>query len=417
MNPAVRLLSAGAQPATSARLRVLVLDEYFPFPPASGKPIRSWNLLRRLAQRHEITFLCHGRLTAEQESAAREAKIRVETVDAIPPDAGLPLYAKLFANLFSPYPYSVDKHFTARFQDKLRALLGETRFDAIHCEWTPYARYVMEERETPIIVATHNIESQIWQRRAEHAGNPLSRWFFAQQASKMEAFESAALSRAAMVTAVSKLDMEQAQRWGARAAMVVDNGVDLERFVPSGHGADQLAVFVGALDWFPNVDAAHYFADEIQPELRKIAPQMKVRIIGRNAPEALRAAMSSRPGVEFAGEVPDTRPHLTEAGLVIVPLRIGGGSRLKILEALAMGKAVVSTSVGAEGLEVTDGKHILLADTPSAFAQAMKELAAAPELREELGRNGRRLVEQRYGWDALSLKAEAAWMATTEVRK
>jgi len=410
MPPAVGSLPAEgpAQAGAGRRLRVLVLDEYFPFPPISGKPIRSWNLLRRLAQRHDITFLCHGHPTEEQRQAAARAGMRVESVDGIGPDAGLGLYARLLVNLLSPYPYSVSKHYTARFREKLRAVLAAGSFDLVHCEWTPYARYV-SGLAVPTLIATHNIESQIWQRRAESAGNPLARWFFHSQAAKMERFERRALARATSVTGVSTADAEQAKAWGAARATVVDNGVDLEHFTPSGEGNGERAVFVGALDWFPNVDAAQYFADAILPLALRRTPAMKVKIIGRKAPEALRSALAGRPGIDFAGEVPDTRPHLAEAGIVIVPLRIGGGSRLKILEALAMGKAVVSTSVGAEGLAVTPGKDILIADQPEEFAQAMARLAESPELRRELGRNGRELVEQKYGWDALSLKAERAW--------
>lgn len=410
MLPAVGSLPAEGpvQAGAGRRLRVLVLDEYFPFPPVSGKPIRSWNLLRRLAARHDITFLCHGHLTAEQQQAAATAGIRVESVDGIGPDAGLGLYARLLVNLLSPYPYSVSKHYTARFRERMRALLAGNGFDLVHCEWTPYARYV-GDLAAPTLIATHNIEAQIWRRRAESAGSPLARWFFRLQAAKMERFERHALAGATVVTGVSAADAEQARAWGAERATVVDNGVDLEHFTPSGEGDGARAVFVGALDWFPNVDAAQYFADAILPAVLRLAPKMKVKIIGRKAPESLRTALAGREGIDFAGEVPDTRPHLAEAGIVVVPLRIGGGSRLKILEALAMGKAVVSTAIGAEGLAVTHGKDILIADKPEDFAQAMARLAASPELRRELGRNGRQLVEQQYGWDALSIKAERAW--------
>ncbi len=411
MKPAVGNIPATATGVEShpRRLRVLVLDEYFPYPPDSGKPIRTWNLLSRLAQRHEITFLCHGHLSAEQAAAAADAGIRVESVDEIPTDAGPGLYARLVFNLFSPYPYSVAKHYTARFRQRLRTLLRTTEFDLVHCEWTPYARY-LSGIQTPTLVATHNIESQIWARRAERERNPLAKIFFGMQAAKMEHFERQALSAASGVTGVSAADARQAVAWGAAQAQVVDNGVDLQYFVPQGAGASDRAVFVGALEWFPNVDAVQFFVESIQPLLERRLPQFRTKIIGRRAPEALRRFLEGRSGIDFAGEVPDTRPHLAGAGIVIVPLRIGGGSRLKILEALAMGKAVVSTTIGAEGLAVTHGKDILLADTPEDFARAMAELSASGELRERLGAAGRTLVERDYGWEALSAKAEKVWL-------
>lgn len=410
--PALGALPADPSPAGEPeRLRVLVLDEYFPYPPDSGKPIRSWNLLRRLAARHDVTFLCHGHPSPEQSQAAQSVGIRVETVEAIPPDAGPSLYGKLLFNLVSPYPYSVAKHYTARFREKLHAILSGNQFDLVHCEWTPYARY-LDGIQIPTLVATHNIESQIWSRRSEQAVNPFAKLFFALQAAKMKWFERGVMASAGAITGVSAADADQARAWGARCARVVDNGVDLEFFLPQGEGSGDRAVFIGALDWFPNVDAIQYFAEAIAPRVSKLLPQLQTKVIGRKAPESLRTFLQGHPGIEFAGEVPDTRPHLADAGIVIVPLRIGGGSRLKILEALAMGKAVVSTSIGAEGLAVTPNKDILIADTPEDFAQAMARLSGSGELRRSLGLAGRRLVEQSYGWDALSRKAEAVWIET-----
>lgn len=418
MDPALgELPSAAARAGTHAkRLRVLVLDEYFPFPPDSGKPIRTWNLMRRLAERHDITFLCHGHLTSEQADAARNAGIRVESVEAISSEAGVALYAKLLLNLVSPYPYSVVKHHTARFRERLRAVLDRDRYDLIHCEWTPYARYVCDIG-LPTLIATHNIESQIWARRAERATTPLAKMFFRLQAGKMESFERRALATASAVTGVSAADAAQASAWGAKRARVVDNGVDLKYFSPRGEGAADRAVFIGALEWYPNEDAVKFFVESVQPLLQQRVPQFRTKIVGRKAPESLRRFLEGRDGIDFAGEVPDTRPHLTEAGIVIVPLRIGGGSRLKILEALAMGKAVVSTTIGAEGLTVTPGKNIVLADTPEDFAQAMAELSASEEWRVKLGVAGRALVERDYGWDALSAKAEKVWMELADLNQ
>lgn len=417
-NPAVGALPA--EPASAAerpgRLRVLVLDEYFPFPPDSGKPIRSWNLLRRLAARHDVTFLCHGHPSPEQSNAAREAGIRIESVAGIPASAGLALYGRLLLNLASVYPYSVDKHYTARFHHKLRELLATERFDLIHCEWTPYARY-LSGVEVPTLVATHNIESQIWSRRAESSSNPVAKLFFGMQAAKMERFERKVLSAASAVTGVSIADAFQAAAWGARRTCVVDNGVDLEFFSPRGQGDGNRGVFISALDWFPNVDAIQYFADSILPHLSRLVPQFTTKVIGRKAPDSLKTFLQGRAGLEFVGEVPDTRPHLGESGIVIVPLRIGGGSRLKILEAFAMGKAVVSTTVGAEGLGVTHGKDILLADAPEDFAKAVAQLSESLELRTRLGLEGRALVERSYGWDALSHKAEQVWIDLARPRE
>src|SRR5262249_21301714 len=150
--------------------------------------------------------------------------IRVESVDALPPDVGLLFYTKLVLNLISPYPYSVTKHYTPRFRAKLHSLMEGSRFDVIHCEWTPYARYVLLRTQLPILIAAHNIEWLIWKRRADHSENALAKLFFALQAAKMKRFERHALSTVTAVTLVSNTDAAQAKAWGARNAQVVENG-------------------------------------------------------------------------------------------------------------------------------------------------------------------------------------------------
>src|SRR5215469_16271509 len=160
------------------RLRVLVIDEEMPFPLDAGKRIRTWNLLRRLAERHSVTLLCYGREDDPAKVALESAKIKVSLVDPLPSKNGMALYAKLAANLFSYYPYSVVKHYSSAFQNPYATLLRESDWDLIHCEWTPYARFVSPKSSVPVLIATHNIEAQIWERRAKHASNPLAKSFF-----------------------------------------------------------------------------------------------------------------------------------------------------------------------------------------------------------------------------------------------
>ena len=391
-------------------MKVLVLDEWLPFPPDSGKRTRTWNLLRRLARRHEVTLLCYGDARGEAFKALSSAGIRVETVEPLANGCGIGFYGRLFLNLFSRYPYSVAKHTTRRYGDRLRHLLREKPFDLIHCEWTPYARYLAGLGAIPTVIMAHNIESQIWRRRARHNRRTAVRFFFDLQARKMEAFERRAIQRASVTAAVSELDARQIALWGAPCVWLVENGVDTHFFVPAREttGCQEL-LFLGALDWFPNQDALEYLSGRILPMVQQCYGQAKLLVVGRKPSEALRRRLAGLAGVELVGEVPDVRPYLARAAVVLVPLRIGGGSRIKILEALAMGKAVVSTSVGAEGLAVKDGVHLLFADTPALFAERTIELLASSERRRVLGEAGRKLVEERYDWDHIALCLEAAW--------
>jgi glycosyltransferase involved in cell wall biosynthesis len=388
-------------------LRVLVLDEYFPFPLDSGKPIRTWNLLKRVTGRHDVRLLCYAdahRLPPSQ------SPIKSDQVSALDPDSGPALYMRLFLNLFSLWPYSVTKHHTRRFQRALMGLLRHENYDLIQIEWTPYASYVPDLTGLPVIITTHNIESQIWHRRAQAAGSFLARWFFRQQAQKMEVFEKKVLNEAAWVTTVSEPDAATVRQWGQQRVSIVDNGVDVEFYRDiTGDTDDGSILFLASLDWQPNVDGLYYFLECIWPVLLRQEPRLRLIVAGRGPSVELRGKVAATANTTLAGEVTDVRPYLQDASVVVVPLRIGGGSRLKILEAMAAGKAIVSTSVGAEGLLVKDHQHLRLADTPAAFSTAVHELLRSKEERQRLGANGRQLVQEKYGWDESASKLEAAW--------
>jgi glycosyltransferase involved in cell wall biosynthesis len=216
----------------------------------------------------------------------------------------------------------------------------------------------------------------------------------------------------AHLIAVSGVDAQTFRSYGVRDISVVPNGVDLDYFRPTPEvpRCDGL-VFVGSLDWYANEDAVTNFAGRALPLIRSRNPRITLRVIGRRPSHRLVSTLQRMEGVEVGGEVPDVRPYLAQARAMVVPLRIGGGTRIKILEALAMAKPVISTSIGAEGLEIEDERHFLLANTPEEFAARIHALFADPEQQLRLGRNGRALVEELYGWDAAAKKLEIAWIA------
>lgn len=400
------------QSAIKTNLKVLVLDEEIPYPPDTGKRIRTWNLLRLLAEKHEVHFLCYGRQGDPSIAVLRSAGIVLHLVEPPVTRLGISLYLRLLVNLFSPYPFSVSKHYSRRYQNECTALLKQGDWDLIQCEWTPYARFISAAGKTPTLIATHNIESQIWKRRAQHGRNFVEKLFFGMQEVKMRWFERRALRRATAVTAVSVPDAETIRGWGIPEVTVVPNGVDLEWYsgISSLEAEMNEMISVASLDWFPNADAIDYFSHEIFPIIRDAVPDSALRIVGRRPSESLKAALSAVPGINFVGEVADVRPHLASASVVVVPLRIGGGSRLKILEALAAGKAVVSTSIGAEGLDLTPGKDLVIADSPQAFANAVVNLLQRRDARRQLGENGRKLVSEQYGWNKIARRLEAVWL-------
>lgn len=392
------------------RLRVLILDEEVPWPPNSGKRIRTWNLLRRLSRRHDLHLVTYGPINKEAQAKLAQHCFTVTALDPLPPSEGPRFWARLLSSVFSGYPYSVVKHFTGRMQRHISEVCKRQQFDLVHCEWIPYARY--ETRGIPRLIVAHNVESEILRRRANHDGGLIGSWFFGLQAKRMKAFEREAATKGAHVVAVSELDAETFRSYGVRNVTIVPNGVDLDYFrpMPQVFQTDSL-LFVGSLDWHANEDAVKDFAIRILPLIRSRNPNLTFQVVGRRPSNRLVTSLQELQGVQLIGEVPDVRPYMAQARAVVVPLRIGGGTRIKILEALAMGKPVISTSIGAEGLEIKNQRDYLLANTPEEFVTRIDALFANPEEQLRLGENGRALVEKLYGWDAAAEKLEGAWSA------
>lgn len=387
-------------------MRILVVDEEFPYPLNTGKRIRTYNLTRELARYNDISYLAFG--LENSESYARFEKDGLGPIAVPPPDmkkAGPLFYVKLLMNLFSRYPYIVTSHYTNVFQRRLTELVREGRYDLVICEWTPYARYLRDLKGVKSIVVAHNIESSIWRRYEENEANPIKRWYITIQKNKIVTFEKDCFHWASGATAVSGIEADFINALGVPyPTEVIDNGVDVSYFAPTGEPVDiKQLVFTGSMDWRPNQDASVYFVQEILPVLRQAKPDVEVVLVGRKPPRHV-VALGDTPGVTVTGSVDDVRPYISRSGVYIVPLRIGGGSRLKILEAMAMKKAVVSTTVGSEGLEVRDGENIINADTPEAFAGAVVRLMEDAPLREKIAAAGFDLVHRKYRWEELGKK-------------
>ncbi|MGC1781706.1 MAG: glycosyltransferase family 4 protein [Acidobacteriaceae bacterium] len=410
--------SSNSAPLTAgiARLKVLVLDEEIPFPLNSGKRIRTWNLLRNLAEKHSITFVCYGTRDDPAFAAMERLGIQVVPIAGLPAANSSSFYAGAAANLFSFWPYSVARHYTRRYRNAVRQLMASERYDLVHCEWTPYASYVGATGGVPIVIMAHNIEATVWRRRAEHAPSIAERLYMKLQAAKMARFEKNSFALATRVVTVTEEERQTANAWGARATSLVSNGVDTEylQLIPEATEPNSL-LFLGSLDWQPNRDALQYLLREILPRIQTVKPDAKLRIVGRQPATKLREQVGGMHGVDWVGEVPDIRPWFAQAAAVLVPLRIGGGSRIKILESLSMAKAVVTTTIGAEGLDVVSGEHCLIADTPAEFAECVAHLLHHPERADELGRNGRNLVVRQYDWSRLAQNLEDAWRETTRM--
>jgi glycosyltransferase involved in cell wall biosynthesis len=401
----------------SRPLNVALVDEELPYPPTSGKRIRTLNMTLRLARRHRLTYLCHRNADPHEarEAAAFLADHGVASVVVdrpVPRRSGPGFYLRLAANLFSPLPYSVASHQSAALRQALRDHTASQPVDLWHCEWTPYAEALRGLRGAPRLVMAHNVESVIWQRYHETERRPLKRWYIGRQWRKYRDFERATLGEMEQTVAVSDLDAERLRHdFGVERVDVVENGVDTAYFRPRAtRPRPGRLLFLGSLDWRPNLDGVRLLLDEVFPAVRAAEPDATLCLVGRNPPRDLCRKAAALPGVELHGNVPDVRPFLAESVALVVPLRIGGGSRLKILEALAAGVPVVSTRVGAEGLHLEPGRHLEVVEDIADLAADLVAAVRNPEGAREQAARGREQVLRRYDWDVLADQLERIWL-------
>ena len=396
-------------------MRMLWLKSDLLRPLDKGGKLRTWHLMRHLARRHEITYLAFkepGQLDADVDGM-REVASRVETVTRSEPAKGtLGFYADAALHLVDPLPYAVGKYRSREMKRRLRALLEEEAYDLVVCDFLVPAVNLPKRLPCPAVIFTHNVEAEIWRRHAVTKSGAIARALYRTQHTRMLRFERRTLARFEGILAVSEADRDTFATLYPEAihepVHVVRTGVDTEYFAPApGDAASRTLVFTGSMDWLPNEDAMQFFCRDILPLIRAAEPDVTLSIVGR-APTPAVARLASEPGIRVTGRVDDVRPYMKEAAVYIVPLRIGGGTRLKIFEAMSMGKAVVSTRVGAEGLPVADGEHLLLADEPQAFASTVIDLLRDGERRARLETAARALVLERYDWSAVAGSLEEA---------
>jgi sugar transferase (PEP-CTERM/EpsH1 system associated) len=395
------------------KMRVLVLASYVPSL-YKGAEIRLLHLLRHLSRSHEVMlWAINRRGVPEEEIAALLPDCELALQDWPPLTQGgikgrigrSGWYRQLQRgrSLFSPTPAAIDKIYHPNLKLSLQKLLAERRFDLTHVNQIMVWQYLPQPADVPVILCKDNVWADLAEVEAEAAAGILSRRIKQLDADRMRRYETAAVASSDHCVVVSEADAVLVRQLAPAAPMsVIPNGVDIDYFRPSPETAERPhLVFTGAMGWPPNADAMLYFGREILPCIQSRFPEVQLFIVGLHPPEAVKA-LGQQPHVHVTGFVADVRPYMADASVYIVPLRSGSGTRLKILEALAMGKAVVSTRVGAEGLDVVDGRHLLLADEPEEFAAAVCDLLQDPTRRQALGQAGRALVEADYDWKAIA---------------
>ncbi len=389
-------------------MRILWLKTELLHPVDKGGKIRTYQMLKELKREHSITYLTLDDGTADpnaQKLAAEYCHDLICIPHAQRRKFTPGFYAELGLNLISPLPYAISKYESKAMRRKILELTADNSFDVVICDFLAPAVNLPRNLSCATVLFQHNVEAMIWKRHSEVQSNPVKRAYLQGQWRQMQAFEGVMCRRFDHVIAVSREDSEMMRReYNVTAIDDVPTGVDTDFFRPRrGETRDaHNLVFTGSMDWLPNEDAIQYFTNQILPLIKQSIPDVTLTVVGRNPYPALLELSKKDPSIIVTGRVDDVRPYMERAAAYIVPLRIGGGTRLKIFEAMAMEKPLISTTVGAEGLPVRNKAELLLADSPADFAAAVVRVLTDDEFAFHLGRRAAKLVREQFGWNRVA---------------
>jgi polysaccharide biosynthesis protein PslH len=385
-------------------MNLLVLTPYIPYPPSFGGSVRIYHLIRQLSCRHQVHLLSFREEVGAGDPQGLEPFCR--TITLIPRRVGDKRLQQM-ASLLSPRSFQWRFHYSRPMQAALDRLVKEKVIDSILVEFSQMAGFRFPAG-VPVVLDEHNVEFDLLERMAARESGTFRRLFNRIEATKFRREELTAAKHAALTLVTSDRDGELlASLCPGLKTAVITNGVDCDHFTrPEGPRKAHTAVFVGATHYFPNEDGVLFFLREIHEEIRKAWPTFKFTVVGGNPPPSITGYRSD--SVEVTGFVKDVRPFMWAASLFVVPLRMGGGTRFKIVEAMAAGVPVVSTRLGAEGIPVGDGRELLLADDPEAFAGAVGRIFSDPALAQSLNRAGLAFVRRHFDWSVIGDKLDAA---------
>ncbi len=448
-------------------MKILFLSPTVPFPLTDGGRIRVFNLLKQIAQKSDVTLLALETQPTDTEGIVQLQQLDVQA-HLVPNASTLPRvsFGTLVTAFLKRQPLTVARYNLPAYRQKFRELVATETFDLVHYEMFHTAQFHTETR-LPGVLSQQNVDSAIWRRLCSETVNPFYKYAFWTQQRAFQRYERVMTPKFDMVTCTSDIDAAVFQQHcaeyrrrhtplkdntpakhgqiqlkdntpakhgqiplkdntpakqgqiqlGCPLIEIIPNGVDVTHYQPNfAREAPAHLIYIGSMDWYPNEDAVSFFADEVLPKIHERikaitpalrghlpTPEVKFSIVGGN-PSRRVQKLADRQGIVVTGRVADIKPYFEEATVFVVPLRIGSGTRLKILEALAMGKAIVSTSVGAEGLALRNGEEIFIADEPTAFADAVTRLLTDALLRRRIGENGRARVERDYDWRSIGAK-------------
>jgi glycosyltransferase involved in cell wall biosynthesis len=392
------------QSSMKPRLKILFLSQPFLYPLDTGGKIRTAKLLEQLTKIFDITLISNfdpskDKLYFDSMTAlCREYHpVRWNPIKKYSPL----FYLRLLTRIFSRYPIVVLNDYSKEIEETILRLLSKERYDLLICDFLQPSLNFCKVVGFPILLFQHNVESVIARRHFDVAANPFLKLFWWSQWRKMQRYEREICQRFTGTVTVSERDKALLEEeFGARNVFSIPTGIDTNYFVPvKDSEVNNSLVFTGSMDWLPNEDAILFFAREILPRIKEQIPEVKLTVVGRNPSRALLNEVKNFPEIELTGWVKDVRPFIARHGLYVIPLRIGGGTRIKVYEAMAMGKAIISTRIGVEGLPVRNGDNVLVSDEPEEFANAVVRLLKDVKARRSIEINARAFVETNFSWE------------------
>lgn len=398
-------------------MKILFLSQIVPYPPHGGVLQRGFNIVREIARNNELHLLAfvHRDILRNDGEIQQSLNVlgefcrSVEYFQLWPKRSYLDRLVAIGAGLALKEPFSVIAHRSRKLANRMKELVIEKNIDLVHYDTIALARFLGVAQNLVSVLTHHNIESQLMARRAA-----LERWpasaYLSMQVRKLVYYEAAMSPRFDVNVVMSEQDEQTLHQIAPEVeTTVVPNGVDVEYFVPCSTHPDPAIIYTGGMNMFANRDAVMYFVNHIWPLVKAARPDVRFDIVGQDPPQELLRKAQDDSGLRIHGFIDDIRPLVGKAAVYVVPIRVGGGTRLKVLDALAQGKAIVSTTVGCEGIEVTDGTDVELKDDPDRFARCVVALLNSPERCKELGINARQLAESRYAWGPIAKRLETAY--------
>ncbi len=402
-------------------MNILWISHIIPYPPKTGVLQRSYNLLREASKIGDVYLLAlHKKGVLPVQYDLQEVKRElgsicrhVEIMEIPAESSKIKRYELLLKSFFTADSLSVTFYRAEEMHRKIRELVSDVKFDIAHFDTISLADYVEDVGSIKKILNHHNMESDLFKKRSLIEKNILKKMYYKMEAAKLNRYESRQCSKFDINFTVSELDTQLlAEVVPGVKTEVIPNAVDTEYFHKGKADVTKnRLIIVSGMNWYPNRDAVIYMCKEIWPLLTKELPDITMTVVGAQPPEVLVELSERDKRIEVTGFVDDVRPYIENAEIYLCPMRDGGGTRLKILDALSMGKAIVSTTKGCEGIDITPDKNVLIADTPSQFVNRIKEVLRNPELRKTLGEEARTLVKEKYSWEVIGKSLRSIYEA------